>query len=76
MNRILELSSVKLQRIVKIKRQIERLESNLDTLVGHVLPDRLGTMHHARRRMSAAARRRISLAAKARWAKYRAAKGK
>jgi hypothetical protein len=76
MKSIRELSSSKLQQIVAIKKQIERLESNLDALIGAALPGPLATVHRARRRMSAEARRRISEAAKARWAKFRAAKKK
>ena len=74
MKSIRELSSAKLQQIIAVKKQIERLEANLDALIGSALPGPVATVHRARRRMSAEARRRISVAAKARWAKFRAAK--
>lgn len=76
MNRLRELTSSKLEKALEIKRQIERLEVNLDALITSTMPGPLASMHRTRRRMSAAARKRISDAAKARWARFRAGKGK
>jgi hypothetical protein len=45
-------------------------------LLEEITPEPLATVHRKRRAMSAAAKKRISEAAKARWAKFRAAKGK
>jgi hypothetical protein len=73
---ILNLSAAKLKRIVALKTQIERLQSQLETLAGNSSPAPVQSVVHKRRKMSAAARKKISLAAKARWAKVRAAKGK
>jgi hypothetical protein len=72
---ILDLSTSKLKKILAWKTQIERLQSKLASLAG-------GTSSAApkgvrkRRKMSAAARKKISQAAKARWARVRAAKAK
>jgi hypothetical protein len=73
---ILNLSSAKLKRIVALKTQIERLQSKLETLAGNPSPAPVQNVVRKRRPMSAAARKKISQAAKARWAKVRAAKSK
>jgi hypothetical protein len=73
---ILNLSALKLKRIVALKTQIERLQSKLEALAANASPAPAKKVTHKRRKMSAAARRKISLAAKARWAKVRAAKSK
>lgn len=75
MNELLNLSVAKLKRMAALKSQIERLQSQLETLAGATSRPS-GTDGRKRRKMSAAARRKISLAAKARWAKTRAAKAK
>lgn len=75
MNDILNLSVAKLKRLAALKSQIERLQSQLQALAGNSAPAGRKTAGRPRkRRMSAAARRKIALAAKARWAKVRAAK--
>jgi hypothetical protein len=71
---ILNLSTTQLQRIIALKTQIERLQSQLETLAGNSAPMASGKAAPKRRKMSAAARRKISLAAKARWAKVKAGK--
>jgi hypothetical protein len=76
MKQLLQLSADKLEKILVVKRQIERLESSLDALLESALPSPVATLHRKHRTMSAAARRKISLAAKARWAKFRAGKKK
>ena len=73
MKDLLQLSTAKLQRIVKVKKQIERLEARLDKLAGG--SGSIGSdAPRTRRKMSAAGRKAISDAAKARWARERAAK--
>ena len=75
MNNLLLLSTAKLQRILAVKKKIERLEAKLRKLAGSAAPA-AAAGPRKRRRMSAAARKKISLAAKARWARVRAAKAK
>jgi len=77
MNELLNLSVAKLKRMAALKSKIERLQSQLQALAGGAGASRGPAKGGRRRRkMSAAARRKISLAAKARWARVRAAKGK
>ena len=77
MNELLNLSVAKLKRMAALKTKIERLQSQLEALAGSAGVSRGPAKGgRKRRKMSAAARRKISLAAKARWAKFRAAKGK
>jgi anti-sigma factor RsiW len=73
---LLNLSGAKLRRMAALKAQIERLHSRLEALAGATSPSVGRKPRRKRRKMSAAARRKISLAAKARWARVRAAKGK
>lgn len=75
MNELLHISTSKLQRILKLKRQIERLQAQLEKLAGAALPA-AASPPRKRRRMSAAGRKAISEAAKARWAKVKSAKKK
>jgi hypothetical protein len=71
---ILNLSADKLKRIIALKGEIERLETQLqNVLSGGSSVASPGRVIRKRRPMSAAARKKISLAAKARWAKVRAA---
>ena len=73
MNELLNLSVAKLKRMAALKLKIERLQSQLEALAGSS-SGTTAKVGRKRRKMSAAARRKISLAAKARWAKVRAAK--
>ena len=73
---ILNLSAAKLKHIVALKVQIERLQSQLETLAGNASPAPAKKAVQKKRTMSAAARKKISMAAKARWAKVRGAKAK
>jgi len=66
---LLSLSVAQLKRMAKLKGQIERLQSKLESLVGNGAPESGRKPGRKRRKMSAAARRKISLAQKARWAK-------
>ena len=75
MKELLNLSVAKLKRLAALKGKIERLQSQLEAVVANVSSSPAKTARK-RRTMSSAARRKISLAAKARWAKVRAAKSK
>ena len=75
-NDLLKLPTAKLKRILAFKTQIERLESRIGAVITKALPGPLQKVAKKKRTMSAAARRKISQAAKARWAKVRAARGK
>lgn len=75
MTNLTDLSSAQLQRIIELKQQIEELEAELDSIASG------GGRRRGRapgrpkgRRMSAAGRKAIALAAKKRWAKFRAGK--
>jgi len=69
------LSSAQLQQAVGIKVKIEALEQALAALLGApATPTARAAAHKPKRRMSAAGRKRIAAAARARWAKLRAAK--
>jgi hypothetical protein len=76
MKEVLSLSIDKLKQIVELKTQIARLESKLESLAGTASPAPVQKVIKKKRTMSAAARKKISLAAKARWAKFHAAKAK
>jgi hypothetical protein len=76
MKEILSLPAAKLQRIVALKTQIERLQSQLEAMATNTSPAAAKNAPHKKRTMSAAARKKISQAAKARWAKVRAGKSK
>ncbi|HEY1716691.1 MAG TPA: hypothetical protein VGH42_00160 [Verrucomicrobiae bacterium] len=72
----MSLSIGKLKQIVELKTQIARLQSKLESLAGSASPAPAQKAAKKKRTMSAAARKKISLAAKARWAKFHAAKAK
>jgi cell division septum initiation protein DivIVA len=74
MKEVLSLSIDKLKQIVELKTQIARLQSKLESLAGSTSPAPIQKAVKKKRTMSAAARKKISLAAKARWAKFHAAK--
>ena len=75
-NDLLKLPVAKLKRILALKTQIERLESRIASVAAAALPGPLQKVARKKRHMSAAARKKISIAAKARWAKVKAARGK
>jgi len=70
---LLRLPAKRLKRVVAIKSEIERLEDQLENLIVATTPKPIGKAVRFKRRLSAAARRKISTAAKARWAKWKAA---
>jgi uncharacterized small protein (DUF1192 family) len=76
MKEILNFSGAKLKRMAVLKAHIERLEAQLEALVTNTSRSPAKKTARKKRTMSAAARRKISLAAKARWAKVRAAKSR
>jgi hypothetical protein len=73
---LVNLPAWKLKRIVALKTKIERLQTQVENLATSALPGPIGKVVTTKRKMSAAARRKISLAAKARWARFHAGKGK
>ncbi|HWN93732.1 MAG TPA: hypothetical protein VNT99_01755 [Methylomirabilota bacterium] len=75
-NLLRELSVAQLKKVIAIKERIEQLERDLTGILGIPEPLTVGGIHRRRKKMSAAARAKISAAAKARWAKVRAGKGK
>lgn len=76
-NQLLALSPSTLRRAAEIKEQIDSLQDELDTLLsGHETKSTAAPRSGGKGRgMSAAGRARIAAAARARWAKVRAAKG-
>jgi len=74
MKELLQLSTAKLQRILAVKKQIERLEAKLEKFASAASLAAAAAAPRKRRRMSAAGRKRISEAATARWARLRAVK--
>ena len=75
MTELLNLSTAKLKRIVALKQQIEKLSAKLQSLAGDAAAS-AGKPARKKRTMSAAGRAKIAAAARARWAKVRAAKKK
>jgi hypothetical protein len=80
-NELINLPAAKLKQILALKAQIETLQAQLSKLLtgsSSAPAAKAGAKATApkQRKMSAAARRKISLAAKARWAKVKAGKGK
>jgi len=69
MKEILSISSAQLKRIVAMKEQIEKLQSQLLAAVTGSAP--AGKAAPKKRTMSLAARRKIAAAARARWAKVK-----
>ena len=72
MTGLLNLSTAKLKRIVALKQQIEKLSAKLETLAGGTATP-VGRPPKKKWTMSAAGRAKIAAAARARWAKVRAA---
>jgi len=73
--KVMDISRDSLEKALSIRRQIETLESRLAALLGRAISSR-PTTGKGRRHMSAAARAKIAAAARARWARFRAGKGK
>jgi hypothetical protein len=74
MSSIINLSAQQLRRAATIKEQIQSLENELNRIFGSPAKPVAATAPKKRRKMSAAGRAKISAAAKARWAKVKAAK--
>ena len=68
------LTSAHLKRAADLKTQMERLETELTTLLGIPSALKLSSVIKRKNTVSAAVRAKISQAAKARWAKIRADK--
>ena len=75
-NSLRDLTVGQLKKAAAIKERIEQLERDLTGILGIPEPMTVGGVIRRRRKMSAAARAKISAAAKARWAKVKAGKGK
>lgn len=76
MNSLLNLSGTQLRRAAELKEQIDNLNSELEAILAGAessVPSAKGVGRG--RGMSAAGRARIAAAARARWAKIKAAKG-
>ena len=73
---LINLSAAKLRKASQLKERIEALNSKLAHLLNEIVPAPIAAIHKKRRTMSAAARAKIAAAARARWAKVRAAKNK
>jgi hypothetical protein len=69
MKQILSIPSAQLKRIVALKEQIEKLQSQLQAAVTGSAS--VGKGFRKKRTMSLAARRKIAAAARARWAKVK-----
>jgi hypothetical protein len=74
MSSIINLSAQQLRRAAAIKEQIQSLENELGRIFGSSIKPEAVASPKKRRKMSAAGRAKISAAAKARWAKVKAAK--
>jgi hypothetical protein len=74
MSSIINLSAQQLRRAATIKEQIQSLENELGRILGSPTKPVAVAAPKKRRKMSAAGRAKISAAAKARWAKVKAAK--
>ena len=73
---LLHLPADKWKKLVALKTEIHRLEAQLENVIVAATPSSVGKIIRGKRRMSAAAKAKISAAAKARWAKIKAAKKK
>jgi hypothetical protein len=73
-NSLTSLTVSQLKRAVAIKQQIARLERQLGALLGTDGASPAGKTRRGRRKMSPEARARIAAAARARWARQRAAR--
>jgi hypothetical protein len=71
---ITNLSAQQLRRAAGIKDKIQSLEKELEQILGSSTKPVAVAAPKKRRKMSAAGRAKISAAAKARWAKIKAAK--
>jgi hypothetical protein len=74
MMNIAELTPQQLRKAAKIKETIAQLQAELIRLLGTNTKPGAVAKKGARKKMSAAARAKISVAAKARWAKWKARK--
>ena len=85
MKNLSDLTTAQLRKAIEIKERIQALENELSEQFGRGLkavggrtsklgrPPKLGTKVKKKRKMSAAGRARIAAAARARWAKVKAA---
>ena len=73
-----ELSAAQLRRAADLKEQIEKLQQELTSLLGAPASSQaaMAVPQPKKRKMSAASRANVAAAARARWAKIKAAKAK
>ncbi len=69
--KLVNISSAQLRRAATIQDRIEQLQSELSGILGGKTSVEKSPTKKKRRKMSAAARAKISVAAKARWAKWK-----
>ena len=73
-NLLRDLTAAQLKKATAIKERMEQLERELTGILGIPEPLTIGGIVRRRRKMSAAIRAKMAVAAKARWAKIKAAK--
>lgn len=73
-NLLKDLTATQLKKATAIKERMEQLERDLTSILGIPEPLTIGGIVRRRRKMSAAIRAKMAVAAKARWAKIKAAK--
>lgn len=73
-NLLKDLTAAQLKKATAIKERMEQLERDLTSILGIPEPLTIGGIVRRRRKMSAAIRAKMATAAKARWAKIKAAK--
>jgi hypothetical protein len=76
MNSITNLSPTQLRKAANIQEKIQDLQKELSQILGAKVEAAPTEAPRKKRKMSAAGRRAIGAAAKARWAKFNAVKGK
>lgn len=75
-NDLLRMPTSKLQRVLALKKQIERLQAQLEKLVLGSGADTGAKTKKPRKKMSASARKRIAAAKTAWWAEKKAKAGR
>ena len=68
---IINLPSAKLKKVIQLKSEIERLQTQLEKVLGGAPVSPEGRIIRRRRPMSPETKRKIALAAKARWARVK-----
>lgn len=74
MKELLNFPLARLKRLVALKEQIDKLQSQVETLVMEVSPGPVRKIFQKKHTVSAATRKKLSDIAKARWVKIKARK--